>query len=70
LPWVEGLHHQVIAVTIHNQRGQQVCFPVHDAVGIGIADHGAADAPRRPRRRVAKEIAADLFDLPATTYAN
>ena len=60
---IQGLHHQIVAVTVHHQRGQQVRFSVHDAVGIGIADHGA---PVRlgGAQAVQKEIAADLFDLP------
>ena len=59
---VEGLDHQVIAVAVHDQGGQQVGFAVDHAVGVGVADHcaamifGGAQAAQ-------VEIAADLFDL-------
>ncbi len=60
---VEGLHDQVVAVAVHHQRGQQVGFAVHHAVGVGMADHSAAVC-LGGAQAAQKEIAADLFDLP------
>ena len=59
---VERLHHEVIAVAIHNERGQQVGFGVNHAIGIGIADEGLA--MRFGCAQAAKvEIAIDLLNL-------
>src|ERR1019366_3206241 len=60
---IQGLHHQVIAIAVHHQRGQQVGFAMHHTVGIGVAYHGApvllggAEAAQ-------KETAPDVFHLP------
>ena len=44
---VERLDHQVIAVAIDDQGGQQVAFAVHQAVGVGVATTFAAELERR-----------------------
>ena len=60
---IERLHHQIVAIAIHHQRGQQVGFAVHHAIRVGFADHFAAMRFSRPQPAQIK-IAADLFDVP------
>ncbi len=65
---VQRLHHEVIAVAIDNQRGQQIGFGVDHAIGVGIAHHGSA--MRFGGAQAAQvEIAVDLLQLDRTACA-
>ena len=50
---VERLHHEVVAVAIDHQGGQQVGLAVDHAIGVGAVAHDACggDLRRRGRRR-------------------
>ena len=41
-PLGEGLQDEMIAVAIDEQRRQEITFPKHEPIGIGVADHGPA----------------------------
>ena len=49
-PLRQRLHHQIVPVAIHDQRGQQIGFTVHQAIGGGVNRqtlaelHGALEA--------------------------